>query len=146
MKKKVIVRLTAGLAALFCVFGAAGCAAAVIPSDPKDAIIDKYGNTQFKITFDSKDLASPLSDMYYSANSMPVLPTPEKVGYVFAGWYFDSALTKVCDVENGDLYWQMKNVTLYPKWEKEAIVNNGTYEIDYDAHIVEDSVDRKSVV
>ena len=140
MKKKVIVRLTAGLAALFCVFGAAGCAAAVIPSDPKDAIIDKYGNTQFKITFDSKDLASPLSDMYYSANSMPVLPTPEKVGYVFAGWYFDSALTKVCDVENGDLYWQMKNVTLYPKWEKEAIVNNGTYEIDYDAHIVEDSV------
>ena len=140
MKKKVIVRLTAGLAALFCVFGAAGCAAAVIPSDPKDAIIDKYGNTQFKITFDSKDLASPLSDMYYSANGMPVLPTPEKVGYVFAGWYFDSALTKVCDVENGDLYWQMKNVTLYPKWEKEAIVNNGTYEIDYDAHIVEDSV------
>ena len=73
MKKKVIVRLTAGLAALFCVFGAAGCAAAGIPSDPKDAIIDKYGNTQFKITFDSKDLASPLSDMYYSANSMPVL-------------------------------------------------------------------------
>mgnify|MGYP002747344606 FL=1 len=140
MKKKVIVRLTAWLAALFCVFGAAGCATAVIPSDPKDAIIDKYGNTQFKITFDSKDLASPLSDMYYSANSMPVLPTPEKVGYVFAGWYFDSALTKVCDVENGDLYWQMKNVTLYPKWEKEAIVNNGTYEIDYDAHIVEDSV------
>ena len=139
MKKKVIVRLTAVLAALFCVFGAAGCAATVIPSDPKDAIIDKYGNTQFKITFDSKDLASPLSDMYYSANSMPVLPTPEKVGYVFAGWYFDSALTKVCDVENGDLYWQMKNVTLYPKWEKEAIVNNGTYEIDYDAHIVEDS-------
>ncbi len=140
MKRKTIMRLVAGLTVLFCAFGAAGCAAAVTPSDPKDAIIDKYGNTQYKITFDAKNLASPISDMYYSANNMPVLPTPEKVGYVFAGWYFDSALTKVCDVENGDLYWQMKNVTLYPKWEKEAIVNNGTYDIDFEAHIVEDSL------
>lgn len=141
MKKNFIMRLMTGLMVILCLFGAASCANnAGIPSDPKDAIIDKYGNTQYKITFDATNLASPISDMYYSAENMPVLPTPEKVGYVFAGWYFDSALTKVCDVENGDLYWQMKNVTLYPKWEKEAIVNNGTYEIDFDAHIVEDSV------
>ena len=127
---------------IFCLlFGAVGCSKkASTPADPKDAIIDKYGNTQYKITFDATNLSSPISDMYYSAQNMPVLPTPEKVGYVFAGWYFDSALTKVCDVENGDLYWQMKNVTLYPRWEKEAIVNNGTYEIDFDAHIVEDSL------
>ena len=141
MRKKTIVRWMTGLMVTVCIFGAAGCAnRSGTPSDPKDAIIDRYGNTQYKITFDAADLSSPLSDMYYSAENMPVLPTPEKVGYVFAGWYFDSALTKVCDVENGDLYWQMKNVTLYPKWEKEAIVNNGTYEIDFDAHIVEDSV------
>lgn len=126
---------------ILCLMGAAACSNdAKVPSNPKDAIIDKYGNTQYKITFDAKSLSSPISDMYYSAENMPVLPTPEKVGYVFAGWYFDSALTKVCDVENGDLYWQMKNVTLYPKWEKEAIVNNGTYDIDFEAHIVDDSV------
>lgn len=141
MKKKFIMRVLTGLMVVLFMFAAVGCNTdSGVPSDPKDAIIDKYGNTQYKITFDATNLASPISDMYYSAKNMPVLPTPEKVGYVFAGWYFDSALTKVCDVENGDLYWQMKNITLYPKWEKEAIVNNGTYDIDFEAHIVEDSV------
>lgn len=120
--------------------GLVGCSSTQVPTDPKDAVIDKYGDTQFKITFDAGSLSSPLSDVYYSAKNMPVLPVPEKVGYVFAGWYFDSSLTEVCDVENGDLYWQMKNVTLYPKWEKEAIVNNGTYDIDFSATIDEDSI------
>lgn len=141
LKRNSILRLITGLMVIFCLFGVAGCTNnSDVPSDPKDAIIDKYGNTQYKITFDATNLASPISDMYYAANNMPVLPTPEKVGYVFAGWYFDSALTQVCDVENGDLFWQMKNVTLYPKWEKEAIVNNGTYDIDFEAHIIEETV------
>ena len=78
--------------------------------------------------------------MYYSAKNMPNLPTPERVGYVFAGWYFDSSLTSPCDISNGDLYWKMSNVTLYAKWEKEAIVNNGTYDIDFKASLDESSV------
>ena len=102
LNKKNILRMIAGIIVIMCLFFVAGCSNnAKNPSDPKDAIIDKYGNTQFKITFDATKLATPISDMYYSAKNMPVLPTPEKVGYVFAGWYFDSALTKVCDVENG---------------------------------------------
>ena len=131
------------LTAIFCfilIFAFAGCGSSSSVKDPKDAIKDAYGGTQFKITFDSSDLSSPLSDIYYSANNMPVLPSPEKVGYVFAGWYFDSALTNPCDVSNGDLYWKMCNLTLYPKWEKEAIVNNGTYALDYEAKIVDGSV------
>ena len=66
---------------ILCLMGAAACSNdAKVPSNPKDAIIDKYGNTQYKITFDAKSLSSPISDMYYSAENMPVLPTPEKVG------------------------------------------------------------------
>lgn len=122
-------------------FGLVACgSSSQAPTDPKDAVIEQYGDTQFKITFDAGSLSSPLSDVYYSANNMPILPVPEKVGYVFAGWYFDSSLTDVCDVENGDLYWKMKNVTLYPKWEKEAIVNNGTYDIDFSVVLDENSV------
>ena len=34
----------------------------------------------------------------------------------------------------------MCDVTLYAKWEKEAIVNNGTYDIEFEANIVESSV------
>ena len=107
---------------------------------PQDAIIEKYGDQQFKISFYAGNLVEPISDMYYSAKNMPNLPTPERVGYVFAGWYFDSSLTSPCDISNGDLYWKMSNVTLYAKWEKEAIVNNGTYDIDFKASLDESSV------
>lgn len=139
---KKVYKIAATIIVMCIVFlGLTGCgSSSKLPTDPKDAVIDKYGDTQFKITFDAGSLASPLSDVYYSAKNMPVLPVPEKVGYVFAGWYFDSSLTQVCDVENGDLYWKMKNVTLYPKWEKEAIVNNGTYDIDFSAALDDDSV------
>ena len=75
MKSNSILRLITGLMVILCLFGMAGCANKTNnPTDPKDAIIDKYGNTQFKITFDATNLASPISDMYYSAENMPVLP------------------------------------------------------------------------
>lgn len=141
MNKKNILKMVVGTLVLLCLFLVGGCSNnAKNPTEPKDAVIEKYGNTQFKIVFDATNLVTPISDIYYSAKNMPVLPTPEKVGYVFAGWYFDSALTKVCDVANGDLYWQMKNVTLYPKWEKEAIVNRGVYDIDFNAQIIKESL------
>lgn len=108
--------------------------------DPKDAIIEYYGDKQFKISFYAETLESPLSDIYYSAKSMPNLPSPTKVGYTFAGWYFDSALSSVCDVSNGDLYFKMCDLTLYAKWEEEKIINNGTYDIEYEANIVEGSL------
>ena len=118
----------------------AGCSAGVGNRSPQDVIKDAYGDEQFKISFYAGTLEEPIADMYYSANDMPTLPTPEKVGYIFAGWFFDSALTDPCDVSDGDLYWKMCDVTLYAAWNKEAIVNNGTYDIEFEAEIVESSV------
>ena len=139
MKKKI-----KGIAVLLCcavlAFGLSACAAGTGANSPQDAIKDAYGDTQYKISFYAGNLEEPLSDIYYSANDMPSLPSPERVGYVFAGWFFDSALTDPCDVSDGDLYWKMCDVTLYAKWEKEAIVNNGTYDIEFEANIVESSV------
>lgn len=127
--------------ASFMVFAVAGCSASGAGyKTPQDVIKDAYGNEQFQISFYAGTLEEPIADMYYSAKDMPTLPTPEKVGYIFAGWFFDSALTDPCDVSDGDLYWKMCDVTLYAKWEKEAIYNNGTYDIDFEAHIVESSV------
>ena len=111
MKKKI-----KGIAVLLCcavlAFGLSACAAGTGANSPQDAIKDAYGDTQYKISFYAGNLEEPLSDIYYSANDMPSLPSPERVGYVFAGWFFDSALTDPCDVSDGDLYWKMCDVTL----------------------------------
>ena len=69
----------------------------------------------FTITFDSKggtDVPSQ-NQMYGQLLEVPEPPTRE--GYVFTGWYTDSACFELWDVENrtieGDL-------TLYAGWEK----------------------------
>lgn len=125
----------------FCIL--ALCACGSKSSNPIDVIKDYYGDTQFKISFSSLGLAEPLSDVIYSANNIPKLPTPNKVGYRFAGWYFDEAYTKPYDSEY--LYMRMSNVTLYAKWVSEEFVNNGIYEIEYEAKILEDTVVKGSL-
>ncbi len=107
-------------------------------NDPIDLIKKNYGDQEFKISFSSKGLSEPLSDAIYTANNIPKLPTPTKVGYRFAGWYFDEAYTKPYDTEY--LYTKMCDVTLYAKWEEEEFINNGIYEIEYEAHILESSI------
>ncbi|MDR3263198.1 MAG: InlB B-repeat-containing protein [Clostridiales bacterium] len=106
--------------------------------DPKSVIRDAYGDEQFKISFSSIGLDTPLADMYYTANSIPKLPTPLKVGYVFAGWFFDSAYA--FPYEDDNLYLYMKDITLYAKWIKEEMIANGAYDIEYSASIVDGSV------
>ncbi len=118
----------------------AGCTVQNGINTPQDAIKDAYGDKQYKISFYAGNLEEPISDIYYSANDMPTLPIPERVGYVFAGWFFDSAFTDPCDVSDGDLYWKMCDVMLHAKWEKEAIVNNGKYDIEFEARIDEESI------
>ena len=139
MNKKIKGILMIALSAIIAL-SFVGCASTNGVKTPQDAIKDAYGDEQFKISFYAGTLEEPIADMYYSAKDMPTLPTPEKVGYIFAGWFFDSALTDPCDVSDGDLYWKMCDVTLYASWNKEAIVNNGTYDIEFDAEIVESSV------
>lgn len=109
---------------------------------PKQLIENEYQNEEFKISFSTEGGTTPLSDMYYSANNIPTLPTPERVGYRFAGWYFDKNYTKPYDEtpEYNSLLLYMCDVTLYAKWEKEELTTNGIYEIEYECNIVEDSI------
>ncbi len=63
----------------------------------------------------------------YSTNDAIKLPTTEKQGYTFAGWYSDSALnTKVGNA--GDSYIPKANTMLYAKWLPNT---NTEYKIEY---------------
>ena len=120
------------IAALSMIF--AGCTAQSA-STPQDVIKDVYGNQQFKISFNSEGLDTPIADMTYTAESMPALPTPERVGYIFSGWYLDSSYT--IPYTDGILYLYMRDVTLYAKWEQETFETDGTYDIEFSANITE---------
>ena len=106
----------------------------------KDVIKKHYGNEEFKISFSDTNLTSSLEDIIYTANNIPKLPTPTKVGYRFAGWYFDS---NYINPYNSDyLYTKMCDLTLYAKWEKEDFINNGIYEIDYECNIISSTISK----
>lgn len=51
---------------------------------------------------------------YTSNSSSFTLPTPERSGYHFVGWYTDSAMTQKITSVSGST---AKNLTLYAKWE-----------------------------
>ena len=87
----------------------AGCSAQNL-SSPQDVIKDAYGNTEYTISFNSEGLDAPIADITYTANCMPTLPTPTRVGYVFGGWYFDASYTK--PYMDGILHLYMRDVTL----------------------------------
>ena len=131
-RKRILAIVFALIAALSMAF--AGCSSQSA-STPQDVIKDAYGNQQFKISFNSEGLDTPIADMTYTAESMPALPTPERVGYIFSGWYLDSAYT--IPYTDGILYLYMRDVTLYAKWEQETFETNGTYDIDFSASITE---------
>lgn len=136
MKKKLFVIFLSMVCALSIVLS--GCSAIGKDKSPITAIQDAYGNEQFRISFSSENLDEPISDMYYTAYDIPALPTPVRVGYVFAGWYFDSAYT--LPFEDDSLYLYMRDVTLYARWTKEEFSNNGTYAIEFTTKILEDTV------
>ncbi len=120
------------------VYALTSCTSSI--SDPIDLIIRNYGDKEFKISFSSYNLDEPISDLIYTANNIPKLPTPTKVGYRFSGWYFDEAF--ITPYSKEFLYTKMTNVTLYAKWEKEEFINNGIYEIEYEARILENTLNK----
>ena len=143
MKKiKIVVLILALVCALSMALTGCSLSNGNNPQTPQDVIKDAYGNKHFKISFSVTGLETPLEDLYYSANDIPKLPTPERVGYRFAGWYFDTAYTKPYDGNSqyNSLYLYMSDVTLYAKWEKEELVQNGIYELEYSAEIQEDTI------
>lgn len=112
----------------------AGCSSQSA-SSPQDVIKDYYGNQEYTISFYSDGLDTPIADITYSANSMPTLPTPTRVGYIFSGWYLDSDYD--VPYTDGCLYLYMCDVILYAKWEEETFETDGTYDIEFSASITE---------
>ncbi len=105
---------------------------------PQSVIRDAYGDTEYKISFSAEGLDAPLSDLTYTAKSIPILPMPQKVGYVFGGWYFDREYHT--QYQDNLLLMTMRDVTLYAKWLKEDLTVSGTYDIDFSATILADTV------
>lgn len=133
MKKKSILAI---LIAVLCF--SAVCFTACSGYDgqtPQDILENAYGDTEYTISFVAEDADAPVADMTYTAKSMPALPTPTRVGYVFSGWYFDSSYTM--PYSDGILYLYMRDVVLYAKWEQESFSADGTYDIEYSASIVD---------
>ena len=133
MKKKSILAI---LIAVLCF--SAVCFTACSGYDgqtPQDILENVYGDTEYTISFVAEDADAPVADMTYTAKSMPALPTPTRVGYVFSGWYFDSSYTM--PYSDGILYLYMRDVVLYAKWEQESFSADGTYDIEYSASIVD---------
>ena len=114
------------------------CSKAGSTRTPRDVIKEAYGDTEYKISFSSEGLDAPLEDLTYTAKSIPVLPSPQKVGYVFGGWFFDKEYHT--QYQDNLLLMTMSDVTLYAKWLKEDLAVSGTYDIDFEAEILEDTV------
>lgn len=105
---------------------------------PVDLIQEAFGDKQYTISFSSEGLDEPIPDLTYSAEEIPALPTPKRVGYAFVGWYMDEGRTKPYDKDL--LYLLMKNITLYASWVAEEFAINGIYDIAYEAHIMPETV------
>lgn len=135
MKKKRLFCIVIAIFAVMCMVFSA-CSSAF--DDPKQLIRDTYGDTEFTISFNSAGMDEALDTVQYTANSVPKLPTPTRLGYIFEGWYFDREYT----MPYSDMYLllYMCDVTLYAKWSKEEMVQDGIYEIGFSASIVEGSI------
>ena len=105
---------------------------------PEDIIKGAYGDKEFKISFSMDTINEPIEDIKYSAKSIPLLPTPVRIGYIFEGWFFDREYTM--PYTDRALLMTMSDVTLYAKWHKEEFVNNGAYDIEYKAELLEDTL------
>lgn len=140
--KKLKFLLCAALAVTLASSVFVGCASSDSANKSvTDVIKSEYGTTEFNISFISEGSA-PVDDVVYTAYSMPTLPTPERVGYIFGGWYFDEGFT--VRYTEGCLYSYMCDVVLYAKWEKEEFTQNGTYDIEFSAEILEDTIKKKN--
>ncbi|MBO6244215.1 MAG: InlB B-repeat-containing protein, partial [Clostridia bacterium] len=80
---------------------------------------------------------------YYKAEEAPVtLPSPSRTGYIFKGWYADSAFTQKIG-DGAQIYTPRKeNNTLYAKWlsiddieEEQEYVFNGQYNFAQQGYI-----------
>ena len=88
------------------------------------------------VTFETNGGSTIPADIIDASFVMPANPT--KAGYIFDGWYFDSALTQ--PATNGAILTKAESFTIYAKWI-EIVVINVTFETNGGSTIPADVID-----
>ena len=74
----------------------------------------------YTVTYDSKGGSSVNAGSYSISSKLSSLPTPTRVGYAFADWYYDEGLTQSVSLpmpETTQAYPTNTNqITFYAKW------------------------------
>ena len=102
-------------------------------------------NNKYTLTYQVSNGQNVTKEICVGCNDNPTLINLERNGYAFAGWYYDSALTKKVEAENtgnikvtkkydkNNCHIGYKNVTLYPKWiEKNVCKEEKTLTVSFD--------------
>ena len=102
-------------------------------------------NNKYTLTYKVSNSQNLTKKICIGCGDNPAIIDLERNGYVFAGWYYDSALTKKVETENtsdikvskkydkNNCHIGYKNVTLYPKWiEKNVCKEEKTLTISFD--------------
>ena len=102
-------------------------------------------NNKFTLTYKVSSSQNLTKEICVGCSDNPAIIDLERNGYVFAGWYYDSALTKKVETKNtsdikvskkydkNNCHIGYKNVTLYPKWiEKNVCKEEKTLTISFD--------------
>ena len=102
-------------------------------------------NNKFTLTYKVSNSQNLTKEICVGCSDNPAIIDLERNGYVFAGWYYDSGLTKKVETENtgnikatkkydkNNCHIGYKNVTLYPKWiEKNVCKEEKTLTISFD--------------
>ena len=91
-----------------------------------DTIYAKWSTPSYPIVSFETNGGTSYNDLAYVGKSI-ILPIPEKLDYVFAGWYDNASCTGTA---LGNYYDATKTITLYAKWNKKVypevtFVSNG---------------------
>ena len=102
-------------------------------------------NNKYTLTYQVSNGQNVTKEICVGCSDNPAIINLERNGYVFAGWYYDSALTKKVETENtgnikvikkydkNNCHIGYKDVTLYPKWiEKNVCKEEKTLTVSFD--------------
>ena len=102
-------------------------------------------NNKFTLTYKVSNSQNLTKEICVGCSDNPAIIDLERNGYVFAGWYYDSGLTKKVETENtgnikvtkkydkNNCHIGYKDVTLYPKWiEKNVCKEEKTLTVSFD--------------
>jgi uncharacterized repeat protein (TIGR02543 family) len=102
-------------------------------------------NNKYTLTYQVSEQQNVTKEICVGCDDNPAIINLERNGYVFAGWYYDTALTKKVESEKtsdikvskkydkNNCHIGYKDVTLYPKWVEKSICEEAkTLTISFD--------------